>query len=196
MTKPAAAKRRSEASAKSKAVPAVARGSKPEKYSRIAAAPAAGGKAHDQLSEARHSPKEAHRIFETGKYPYRKKIKRTVYERQKANLRRTAEGAAVDSGYRPESRHSVRGSRCGKPRRNDQAIHGASEPARAHVVALDKPTEREKSQWFFQRYIEHLPTAGTMVLFDRSWYNRAGVERVGFLLSVRLSGIHAPDTGT
>ena len=86
MTKSAAAKRRSKASAKSKAVPAVSRGSKPEKYSQIAAAPAAGGKAHDQLSEARHSPKQAHRIFETGKYPYRKKIKRTVYERQKANL--------------------------------------------------------------------------------------------------------------
>ena len=46
------------------------------------------------------------------------------------------------------------------------------------VVALTKPTERESTQWYFQRYVEHLPAAGEMVLFDRSWYNRAGVERV------------------
>ena len=46
------------------------------------------------------------------------------------------------------------------------------------VVALGVPTEREKSQWYFQRYVPHLPAAGEMVLFDRSWYNRAGVERV------------------
>ena len=46
------------------------------------------------------------------------------------------------------------------------------------VVALPKPTERESSQWYFQRYVEHLPAAGELVLFDRSWYNRAGVERV------------------
>jgi polyphosphate kinase 2 len=46
------------------------------------------------------------------------------------------------------------------------------------IVALAVPTEREKTQWYFQRYVEHLPAAGEMVLFDRSWYNRAGVERV------------------
>ncbi len=46
------------------------------------------------------------------------------------------------------------------------------------VVALPKPTGRERSQWYFQRYVQHLPAAGEMVLFDRSWYNRAGVERV------------------
>ena len=46
------------------------------------------------------------------------------------------------------------------------------------VVALDKPTERERTQWYFQRYAAHLPCAGEIVLFDRSWYNRAGVERV------------------
>ena len=51
-------------------------------------------------------------------------------------------------------------------------------PRAARVVALNKPTEDEKGQWFFQRYIEHLPTAGEMVFYDRSWYNRAGVERV------------------
>lgn len=51
-------------------------------------------------------------------------------------------------------------------------------PRVCRVVALGTPTEREKTQWYFQRYIPHLPAAGEMVLFDRSWYNRAGVERV------------------
>jgi len=51
-------------------------------------------------------------------------------------------------------------------------------PRIVRIVALSTPTEREKSQWYFQRYVQHLPAAGEMVLFDRSWYNRAGVERV------------------
>ena len=51
-------------------------------------------------------------------------------------------------------------------------------PRGARVVALEKPSEREHTQWYFQRYIEHLPAAGEIVLLDRSWYNRAGVERV------------------
>ena len=51
-------------------------------------------------------------------------------------------------------------------------------PRTAQIVALPKPTEREATQWYFQRYIEHLPAAGEMTLFDRSWYNRAGVEHV------------------
>lgn len=51
-------------------------------------------------------------------------------------------------------------------------------PRVARIVALPIPTERQRTQWYFQRYIEHLPAAGEIVLFDRSWYNRAGVERV------------------
>jgi len=51
-------------------------------------------------------------------------------------------------------------------------------PRGARVVALEKPTEEEKGQWYFQRYVKHMPTHGEIVLFDRSWYNRAGVERV------------------
>ena len=51
-------------------------------------------------------------------------------------------------------------------------------PRVCRVVALPAPTERERTQWYFQRYIEHLPAGGEIVLFDRSWYNRAGVERV------------------
>jgi polyphosphate kinase 2 len=55
-------------------------------------------------------------------------------------------------------------------------------PRGAQVVALAKPNERERGQWYFQRYVRHLPSAGEIVLFDRSWYNRAGVERVmGFV---------------
>ena len=51
-------------------------------------------------------------------------------------------------------------------------------PRGARVVALEKPTDTERGQWYFQRYVQHLPTAGEIVLFDCSWYNRAGVERV------------------
>jgi polyphosphate kinase 2 len=59
-----------------------------------------------------------------------------------------------------------------------QRITESLNPRAARVVALAAPTEREKSQWYFQRYVAHLPAAGEMMLFDRSWYNRAGVERV------------------
>ncbi len=61
------------------------------------------------------------------------------------------------------------------------AIHAIGErmnPRQCRVVALAKPSEREQAQWYFQRYVEHLPAAGEIVLFDRSWYNRAGVEKV------------------
>lgn len=51
-------------------------------------------------------------------------------------------------------------------------------PRGCRIVALDKPSDRERSQWYFQRYVAHLPSAGEIVIFDRSWYNRAGVERV------------------
>jgi polyphosphate kinase len=59
-----------------------------------------------------------------------------------------------------------------------QRITDTLNPRAARVVALTAPTEREQGQWYFQRYVPHLPARGEMVLFDRSWYNRAGVERV------------------
>src|SRR5947209_3298167 len=68
-------------------------------------------------------------------------------------------------------------------------------PRICRVVALGTPTEREKTQWYFQRYVAHLPTAGELVLFDRSWYNRAGVERVmGFCTDAEYRQFlhHAP----
>lgn len=58
------------------------------------------------------------------------------------------------------------------------SIHAYLNPRSARVVALSKPTETEAGQWYFQRYVAHFPTAGEIVLFDRSWYNRAGVEPV------------------
>jgi polyphosphate kinase 2 len=58
------------------------------------------------------------------------------------------------------------------------AIADTLNPRQCQVVALPKPSEREKTQWYFQRYVAHLPAAGEIALFDRSWYNRAGVERV------------------
>jgi polyphosphate kinase len=65
-------------------------------------------------------------------------------------------------------------------------------PRVCRVVALPAPTEREKTQWYFQRYIAHLPAGGEIVLFDRSWYNRAGVERVmGFCTDEEYRGVPA-----
>jgi polyphosphate kinase 2 len=58
------------------------------------------------------------------------------------------------------------------------AVRDKLNPRQCRTVALSKPTEAEMGQWYFQRYIAHLPTAGEIVLFDRSWYNRAGVEKV------------------
>lgn len=58
------------------------------------------------------------------------------------------------------------------------AVSGVLNPRQCRVVALSKPSEREAAQWYFQRYVAHLPARGEIVLFDRSWYNRAGVEKV------------------
>ena len=80
--------------------------------------------------------------------------------------------------HRPQGRGHLRGPRRRRQRRRDQAHHPAAESAHLPVAALPAPNERERTQWYFQRYVAHLPAAGEIVLFDRSWYNRAGVERV------------------
>ena len=68
-----------------------------------------------------------------------------------------------------------------------QAISEHVNPRQCKVIALPKPNDREQTQWYFQRYVEHLPAAGEMVLFDRSWYNRAGVEKVmGFATDAQV----------
>ena len=67
------------------------------------------------------------------------------------------------------------------------AIADCLNPRQCHVVALAKPSERESGQWYFQRYVPHLPAAGEVALFDRSWYNRAGVEKVmGFATPAQI----------
>ncbi|WP_202840679.1 polyphosphate kinase 2 [Luteimonas saliphila] len=67
------------------------------------------------------------------------------------------------------------------------AISDQLNPRQCHTVALPKPTERESTQWYFQRYVPHLPAAGEIALFDRSWYNRAGVEKVmGFATDAQV----------
>ena len=69
-----------------------------------------------------------------------------------------------------------------------QAIADCLNPRQCHVVALAKPSERESGQWYFQRYVPHLPAAGEVALFDRSWYNRAGVEKVmGFASEAQVA---------
>lgn len=69
-------------------------------------------------------------------------------------------------------------------------------PRGARVVALEKPSDVERGQWYFQRYVEHLPTRGEIVMFDRSWYNRAGVERVmGFCNEEEYREFPSPGPG-
>ena len=69
-----------------------------------------------------------------------------------------------------------------------QAVAGPLNPRQCRIVALSKPSEAERGQWYFQRYLQHLPGAGEIVLFDRSWYNRAGVEKVmGFASPEQVS---------
>ncbi len=117
--------------------------------------------------------------FEQGQYPYEKKIKRAEYEKEKAKLQvelLKVQKWIDDTGAKVlllfEGRDAA--GKGGTIKRFMEHLN----PRAARVVALNKPTDRERGQWYFQRYIEHLPSKGEMVLFDRSWYNRAGVERV------------------
>jgi polyphosphate kinase len=72
------------------------------------------------------------------------------------------------------------------------AVSQRLNPRQCHVVALSRPSECESGQWYFQRYVPHLPTAGEIVLFDRSWYNRAGVEKVmGFATDAQVQAFLA-----
>ena len=132
-----------------------------------------------RLAEMRHDKDAIRRIFETGEYPYKRKISRRTYEKQKAELQ--VELLKVQEWVKQTGQKIVllfegrdAAGKGGTIKRFAEHMN----PRGARVVALEKPTEREKSQWYFQRYIEQLPAGGEIVLFDRSWYNRAGVERV------------------
>ena len=137
------------------------------------------------LQEVPVSPQKAvtaddvRRAFESGKYPYRSRLSRSTYEAEKAALQAEllkVQLWAQDTGQKFvmifEGRDAA--GKGGTIKRFTEHLN----PRTARVVALNKPTDVERGQWYYQRYIEHLPTAGEIVLYDRSWYNRAGVERV------------------
>jgi polyphosphate kinase 2 len=131
------------------------------------------------LAEKRHNPEFIAESFRSGEYPYKTKISRQRYEMHKKELQielLKAQKWIKESGQKIvmlfEGRDAA--GKGGTIKRFMEHLN----PRGAHVVALEKPTEEESGQWYFQRYIKHLPTKGEIVLFDRSWYNRAGVERV------------------
>jgi len=112
-------------------------------------------------------------------YPYNERMTRDEYERAKRSLQ--IELLKLQSWIKETGQKVVlvfegrdAAGKGGTIKRFTEHLN----PRGARVVALEKPTEREENQWYFQRYVQHLPTAGEIVFFDRSWYNRAGVERV------------------
>jgi polyphosphate kinase 2 len=122
---------------------------------------------------------ELSRDWRTGGYPYKNLMSRKRYESQKYKLQvelLKLQNWAKETGQRVvilfEGRDAA--GKGGAIRRFMEHLN----PRGARVVALEKPSDSERGQWYFQRYVQHLPTAGEIVLFDRSWYNRAGVERV------------------
>jgi len=119
------------------------------------------------------------RRFENGMYPYADRIKKNAYEAEKALLQ--VELLKVQRWVKKSGKKVVilfegrdAAGKGGAIKRFMEHLN----PRGARVVALEKPTVAEQTQWYFQRYIKHLPSAGEIVLLDRSWYNRAGVERV------------------
>ena len=122
---------------------------------------------------------EIQRVFENGEYPYKTMLRRDAYEKQKALLQ--VELLKMQEWVKSTNQRIVMlfegrdaAGKGGTIKRFTEHLN----PRGARVVALEKPTEREQTQWYYQRYIQHLPAGGEIVMFDRSWYNRAGVERV------------------
>jgi polyphosphate kinase 2 len=123
--------------------------------------------------------------FTNGYYPYDEKMPRAEYEKFKGELQ--AELLKVQKWVRQSGQRIVSlfegrdaAGKGGTIKRFMEHLN----PRAAHVVALEKPTESERGQWYFQRYIQQFPTRGELVFFDRSWYNRPGVELVmGFCTS-------------
>ena len=112
-------------------------------------------------------------------YPYAERMGRRLYEAEKAKLQielLKVQSWVKDSGARIVSLFEGRDA-AGKGGTIKRFMEHLN-PRGARIVALEKPTETERGQWYFQRYVQNLPTAGEMVFFDRSWYNRAGVEHV------------------
>lgn len=114
-----------------------------------------------------------------GSYPYEKKMDTLDYEQQKHELQ--IELLKMQNWVKETKQRVViifegrdAAGKGGTIKRFMEHLN----PRGAHVIALEKPNARERNQWYFQRYIQHLPSKGEIILFDRSWYNRAGVEKV------------------
>ena len=126
-----------------------------------------------------HPDEELAAGWREGGYPYKNLMSRKSYEREKYRLQvelLKLQAWVKETGQKVmilfEGRDAA--GKGGAIKRFMEHLN----PRGARVVALEKPTEVERGQWYFQRYAQHLPTAGEIVMFDRSWYNRAGVERV------------------
>jgi polyphosphate kinase 2 len=119
------------------------------------------------------------KIFEDANYPYSVKMDKKKYEKLKKELQIELlkwQNWVKDTGQRVVVLFEGRDA-AGKGGTIKRLMEHAN-PRSATVVALEKPSLKERGQWYFQRYISHLPSKGEIVLFDRSWYNRAGVEKV------------------
>ena len=141
--------------------------------------PSDGGEGSFERRHKRADSETIRHAFETGEFPYRSRLSEKFYLLHMQALQvelLKAQSWVKETGQRIvvlfEGRDAA--GKGGTIKRFMEHLN----PRAARVVALEKPSERERTQWYFQRYIEHLPAAGEIVFFDRSWYNRAGVERV------------------
>ena len=138
------------------------------------------GKLGQPANDSKPNPdEELAKDWKDGGYPYANLLRRSVYEKEKFRLQvelLKLQAWVKETGQRVvivfEGRDAA--GKGGTIKRFMEHLN----PRGARVVALEKPSQTEQGQWYFQRYVQHLPTAGEIVLFDRSWYNRAGVERV------------------
>ena len=133
----------------------------------------------DDTRRLRADPDAIRHAFETGEFPFKSRMREKIYLEHMAALQvelLKAQNWIKETGQRVvvlfEGRDAA--GKGGTIKRFMEHLN----PRGARVVALEKPSERERTQWYFQRYIQNLPAGGEIVFFDRSWYNRAGVERV------------------
>ncbi|MBN3857957.1 polyphosphate kinase 2 [Paraburkholderia sp. Ac-20340] len=160
-------------------IAALMRGLSPDEGAQLRSLVLEGTPSDWQASRSRHPDDELASGWREGLYPYRHLMSRRAYERQKYRLQvelLKLQAWVRETGQRVvilfEGRDAA--GKGGTIKRFMEHLN----PRGARVVALEKPNELERGQWYFQRYVQHLPSAGEIVMFDRSWYNRAGVERV------------------
>jgi len=138
-----------------------------------------GDYSSDTIKKIRKDPQAIGKLFKEGKYPYTDKIARSNYEKEKGKLQ--IELLKVQNWVKMTGQKIlviVEGRDAAGKGGTIKRFMEHLNPRAAKVVALEKPTEHEQGQWYFQRYVVHLPTRGEILFLDRSWYNRAGVERV------------------